>query len=109
MATLNKININGTDYNIDAENANNLAPLGTRNSGWNWGTLTNANGWTQLYGVDESGGGSIGVAAKSGQISIQIDGDFYGSEGQKRCAYTDEVLLKSKITLSGSTLTIDLD
>ncbi len=59
-------------------------------SAWGWGTLTAANGYTQLSYFTSSDGGAGGFANKSGQISMQLDGFFYQKEGLYRCLDTSD-------------------
>lgn len=65
--------------------------FGTLNTSYGWGTVNSGNGYTVRWGSDQAGGGGIGIGEKSGRTSIQVDGDFYAQEGQKRLAYIDEV------------------
>lgn len=74
-----------------ATSASHLSPLGTKVNSTTWGTIKSANGYTQLYCTNQPGGGGYVVGEKGGQTSIQIDGNWYGQEGAKRCAYTDEI------------------
>jgi predicted secreted protein len=74
----------------DLSNKPNILLLNNAAS-WTWGTLTTANGYTQLGSNNESGGGSFALAAKSGQTSVQIDGRFYDQEGQYRLVDTNDL------------------
>lgn len=65
--------------------------LGKYNAASTWGTINAANGYTLRCGMDQTGGGGIAIGEKSGRTSIQIDGEFYANEGQKRLAHIDEI------------------
>ena len=58
---------------------------------WNWGQLISSNGYTQKFCWNESAGGSVGFAAKSGQTSMQIDGRYYDQEGAYRLVDTKDL------------------
>lgn len=77
-----------------------------------WGTLKTANGYTGVLNINESNGGSWEIAAKSGQISMQIDGYYYQNEGQYRVLDTSDLgsylptsggIMTGSITLKGDT------
>ena len=55
-----------------------------------WGTLTSNNGYTGAYQANTSDGGSLSLAYKSGQVSMQVDGWFYQNEGQYRVLDTSD-------------------
>lgn len=61
--------------------------LGNSVSGASWGTVNPANGYTQLLTTEQPSGGGLIFGEKNGQTSIQIDGDFYGQEGNRKVAY----------------------
>lgn len=59
-------------------------PLGFsyRETSWAWGTLTTANGYTQLTDWISPATGGLAFADKDTQVSCQIDGYFYQNEGR---------------------------
>ena len=57
-----------------------------------WGTLKTANDYTGILQINESNGGSWEIAAKGGQISMQIDGYFYQNEGTYRVTDVSETV-----------------
>ena len=87
-----------TGHTHSAANLISWSGLGTKNNGWNWGYLTTAHEFTQLLGWDEPGGGSVGIAAKGGQISIQVDGEIYVNEGNARLAHVGEAQPASDVS-----------
>ena len=46
-----------------------------------WGTLTEANGYSNGRTYTFAGGGGITTAEKNNQFSMQVDGDFFVHEG----------------------------
>ena len=68
--------------------------LGSIASNPGWGTTTAANGYTIRWSSAQDGGGGLIFSEKNGQTFIQIDGEIYVSEGQKRLAHIDEVPTK---------------
>ena len=65
--------------------------LGVLNNNTTWGTTTSANGYTVRWGSDQAGGGGFVLSEKDGKTYLQIDGDYYGNEGQSRVAYYSEL------------------
>lgn len=79
------------------------AGFSSRLTSWTWGTLTTANGYTQISSWKTSNGSQFAFAEKNEggsdqAVSVQIDGVFYQREGQKR------VLDVSDVTNSAPTL-----
>ena len=58
-----------------------------------WGTLTSANGYKDLGTWNESdgGGGSWSIQSKGGQISMQIDGEYYANEGKYKVIHEGNI------------------
>lgn len=65
--------------------------LGSVNNNTDWGTIKTSNGYTVCLGTAQAGGGGLVIGEKSGQTSVQIDGDFYGQEGTKKVAYASDI------------------
>lgn len=65
--------------------------LGSANTSSTWGTLTAANGYAIRWGADQAGGGGMVIAEKSGQTSMQVDGDLYVHEGQDKVATVGQI------------------
>lgn len=101
-------NIHFTGYNISSNAAvdivlpkqsgtvalsENTWPLrsGIANASWVWGTLTAANGYSQLFSYDTTGGASVGFAEANGQMSMQVDGRIYDQEGAYRLVDTNDL------------------
>lgn len=83
--------------------ANYPTGFSSRLTSWTWGTLTTANGYTQISSWKTSNGSQFAFAEKNEggsdqAVSVQIDGVFYQREGQKR------VLDVSDVTNSAPTL-----
>lgn len=78
------------------------------NDSYTWGHLISDNGYTQLFSLDTANGSSIGLAEKDGQLSMQIDGDYYGNEGANRLVYDYETP-KTCLDSSGTTPEVSLD
>lgn len=77
-------------------------PLGfsTRQSAISWGTLANSS-YTCITRWDTANGGSVVFADKDGQTSMQIDGNFYQSEGNYKVLDTSTGLQLTGGTMSG--------
>lgn len=65
--------------------------LGVLNNNITWGTTTPSNGYTVRWGSDQAGGGGFVLSEKDGKTYIQIDGDYYGNDGQSRVAYYSDL------------------
>lgn len=88
--------------------ANYLTGFDGRKTGWTWGTLTTGNGYTQITAMEASAAsvsdkGTIAFATKkmsdsSGQLSVQIDGFFYQSEGRYQVLDTSSTLDAAKVS-----------
>lgn len=63
----------------------------SRRTSWSWGTLTTANGYTQLTDWHTTNGSDISFAEKSGAVSVQIDGKFYQNTGANAVLDTSDV------------------
>lgn len=61
--------------------------LGSFNIDHTWGKVNSGSGYSMLFGGDQPNGGGLEIGEKSGQTYVQIDGDYYGREGQYVCAY----------------------
>lgn len=75
--------------------------LGVLNNNTTWGTTTSSNGYTVRWGSDQAGGGGFVLSEKDGKTYLQIDGDYYGNEGQSRVAYYSDLssyALKSELS-----------
>lgn len=81
-------------------------PLGfnTRQTSISWGTLANSS-YTCITRWDTANGGSVVFADKDGQTSMQIDGNFYQSEGNYKVLDTSTGLQLAGGTMSGSIIT----
>lgn len=65
-----------------------------------WGTLTAANGFTNVSSWDYGSRGAYGLCGKSGILCMQLDGYFYQNEGQYRVLDTSDVArLKGDLTV----------
>ena len=65
-----------------------------------WGTLTAANGFTNVSSWDYGSRGAYGLCGKSGILCMQLDGYFYQNEGQYRVLDTSDVAgLKNDLTI----------
>lgn len=65
-----------------------------------WGTLTAANGFTNVSSWDYGSRGAYGLCGKSGILCMQLDGYFYQNEGQYRVLDTSDVAgLKGDLTI----------
>lgn len=82
--------------------------LGNVDNGANWGTVTPANGFSQLLVTAQPNGGGIVFGEKNGQTSIQIDGDFYANEGRKKVAYDEDITFRLKDQIGDEAYVIDL-
>lgn len=56
-----------------------------------WGTLTAANGFTNVSSYDYGSRGSYGLCGKNNALYMQLDGYFYQSEGRYRVLDTSDV------------------
>lgn len=72
--------------------------LGSVNNSPQWGTTNANNGYTVRWGADQTGGGGIVIAEKSGQTSVQVDGDIYVQEGTYKLATENWVNNKGYLT-----------
>ena len=110
------ISQNGTAVSLNGHNHDGRyvywAGSTANNSAWTWGTLTTANGYTQLSHLASSDGGEIGFAHKSGQLHMQLDGYIWQNEGRYRCLDTSDSSSfaaashsHSYLPLAGGTLT----
>ena len=85
------------------------AGFSSRTTSWTWGTLTTANGYTQVTDWHTSNGSDISFAEKSDSgssqaLSVQIDGKFYQNEGQYRVLDTSNVSVPTTVpTLAWNT------
>ena len=68
-----------------------------------WGTLTTANGYSILSHASSGDGGDWGMAYKSGQIFMQLDGYYYQNEGAYRVTDVSETV--TALGISGNYLT----
>ena len=97
--------ING--YANSAGSAGALTNL-TRASQAAWGTLTSANGYKDIGTWNESdgSGGSWSIQSKGGQISMQIDGEYYANEGKNKVLHTGNTYVSGGTgVINGSTIT----
>ena len=83
-------NPSGFITGITQQDVTSALNLGTVNNSTYWGTLTEANGYTIRWGSDQPSGGGLVFAEKSGQTSMQLDGEIYVGEGQYRLAHMGE-------------------
>ena len=71
-----------------------------------WGTLTSANGYKDIGSWNESDGGSWSIQAKGGQISMQIDGEYYANEGKNKVLHNGNTYVTNGYgVINGSTIT----
>lgn len=70
------------DLTGNADTASYPEGFGSRSKSWTWGTLTTANGYTQITNWHTANGSDIGFAEKGGALSVQIDGNFYQGDGK---------------------------
>ena len=76
------ITIGGTNKKLIIDYANAAGRL-EGGSIATWGTLTSANGYTNIATYDYGGTkGAFSFAGKGGQLSLQVDGFFYQNEGR---------------------------
>lgn len=71
----------------------NSAGYASRLEGGNtpgWGTLTAANGFTNVSSWDYGSRGAYGLCGKNNALYMQLDGYFYQNEGQYRVIDTSE-------------------
>ena len=97
--------VNG--YANSAGSAGALTNL-TRASQAAWGTLTSANGYKDIGSWNESdgSGGSWSIQAKGGQISMQIDGEYYANEGKNKVLHNGNTYVTNGYgVINGSTIT----
>ena len=88
--------------------ANYLTGFDGRKTSWGWGMLIPGNGYTQITAMEASAAsvsdkGTIAFATKkmsdtSGQLSVQIDGLFYQSEGRYQVLDTSSTLDAAKVS-----------
>lgn len=65
-----------------------------------WGTLTAANGFTNVSSWDYGSRGAYGLCGKGNILCMQLDGYFYQNEGQYRVLDTSDVAgLKGDLTV----------
>ena len=65
-----------------------------------WGTLTAANGFTNVSSYDYDSRGAYGLCGKNNALYMQLDGYFYQSEGRYRVLDTSDVAgLKNDLTV----------
>lgn len=65
-----------------------------------WGTLTAANGFTNVSNYDYGSRGAYGLCGKNNALYMQLDGYFYQSEGRYRVLDTSDVAgLKNDLTI----------
>lgn len=65
-----------------------------------WGTLTAANGFTNVSSYDYGSRGAYGLCGKNNALYMQLDGYFYQSEGRYRVLDTSDVAgLKNDLTV----------
>ena len=65
-----------------------------------WGTLTAANGFTNVSSYDYGSRGGYGLCGKNNALYMQLDGYFYQSEGRYRVLDTSDVAgLKNDLTV----------
>lgn len=80
------------------------AGFSSRQTSWTWGTLTTANGYTQVTDWHTSNGSDISFAEKSGAVSVQIDGKFYQNDGKNKVIDSADVSVPSTVpTLAWNT------
>lgn len=66
----------------------------------NWGTLTAANGFTNVSSWDYGSRGAFGLCGKNNILYMQLDGFFYQNEGRYRVLDTSDVAsLKNDLTV----------
>ena len=95
--------VNG--YANSAGSAGALTNL-TRASQAAWGTLTSSNGYKDIGSWNESDGGSWSIQAKGGQISMQIDGEYYANEGKNKVLHNGNTYVTNGYgVINGSTIT----
>ena len=97
--------VNG--YASSAGSAGALTNL-ARTSQAAWGTLTSANGYKDIGSWNESdgSGGSWSIQSKGGQISMQIDGEYYANEGKNKVLHTGNTYVSNGYgVINGSTIT----
>jgi len=68
-----------------------LLGFGTYNDAHAWGTVTNGNGYSIVWGADQHNGGGMAFGEKNGQTSLQIDGDIYVHEGLEKLLVSSDV------------------
>ena len=73
------------------------AGFNSRQTSWTWGTLTTANGYTQVTDWHTSSGSDISFAEKSGAVSVQIDGKFYQNDGKNKVLDAADVSVPSPV------------
>ena len=56
-----------------------------------WGTLTAANGFTNVSSYDYDSRGAYGLCGKNGALYMQLDGYFYQNEGKYRVLDTSDL------------------
>lgn len=78
------------DHSHSQANLTSWLGLGTLNNSPSWGTVKSANGYTVIWGSDQPNGGGLVFGEKSGQTSMQIDGEIYVNEGSVRLAHVGE-------------------
>ena len=80
------------------------AGFNSRQTSWTWGTLTTANGYTQVTEWHTSNGSDISFAEKSGAVSVQIDGKFYQNDGKNKVIDAADVSVPTTVpTLAWNT------
>lgn len=57
----------------------------------NWGTLTAANGFTNVSSYDYGSNGAYGLCGKNSALYMQLDGYFYQNEGRYRVLDTSDL------------------
>lgn len=72
---------NGT-WNININGSASKAAQLSGGSVATWGTLTAANGYTNICTWDAGNSGAFSLAGKGGQMSLQLNGFFYQNEGK---------------------------
>lgn len=91
---------NKGDYFTQAYITSQLG-LGTANNNTTWGTIKATNGYTIRWGSDQPSGGGLVIGEKDGKTSIQIDGDFYANEGEKKVVKNNDIPTFNGLQVAG--------